>query len=81
MLAALATRHRAMVAIVNQVGANDSLIFDGSSFAVNAGGEVIAQAGDLRALPAPFAAVEADELSAESLGEVGHGVRKIREEG
>ena len=44
MLAALATRHRAVVAIVNQVGANDSLIFDGSSFAVNAGGEVIAQA-------------------------------------
>jgi len=44
MLAALATRHRAMVAIVNQVGANDSLIFDGSSFAVNASGEIIAQA-------------------------------------
>jgi NAD+ synthase (glutamine-hydrolysing) len=44
MLAALATRHRAVVVIVNQVGANDSLIFDGSSFAVDAGGEVIAQA-------------------------------------
>jgi len=44
MLTALATRHRAVVAIVNQVGANDSLIFDGSSFAVNAGGDVIAQA-------------------------------------
>ncbi len=44
MLAALATRHRAVVVIANQVGANDSLIFDGSSFAVNASGEVIAQA-------------------------------------
>lgn len=44
MLTALATRHRAMVAIVNQVGANDSLIFDGSSFALNAGGAVMAQA-------------------------------------
>jgi NAD+ synthase (glutamine-hydrolysing) len=44
MLQALATRHRAVVVIVNQVGANDSLIFDGSSFAVNAGGQLMAQA-------------------------------------
>ena len=44
MLAALATRHRAVVVLANQVGANDSLIFDGASFAVNARGEVIAQA-------------------------------------
>src|SRR5580698_8401135 len=44
MLAALAKRHRAVVVLCNQVGANDSLIFDGSSFAVNASGDVIAQA-------------------------------------
>jgi NAD+ synthase (glutamine-hydrolysing) len=44
MLQALATRHRAVVVIVNQVGANDSLIFDGSSFALDAGGRLIAQA-------------------------------------
>jgi NAD+ synthase (glutamine-hydrolysing) len=44
MLAALATRHRAVVVLANQVGANDSLIFDGASFAVNQRGEVIAQA-------------------------------------
>ncbi len=44
MLAALAMRHKAAVVLVNQVGANDSLIFDGGSFAVNARGEVIAQA-------------------------------------
>jgi NAD+ synthase (glutamine-hydrolysing) len=44
MLAALAVRHRAAVVLCNQVGANDSLIFDGSSFAVNASGDVIAQA-------------------------------------
>jgi NAD+ synthase (glutamine-hydrolysing) len=44
MLAALAVRHRAVVALVNQVGANDSLIFDGASFAVDARGELIAQA-------------------------------------
>ncbi len=44
MIGALAQRHRATVVMVNQVGANDSLIFDGDSFAMNAQGEVIAQA-------------------------------------
>ena len=48
MLASLAKRHRAAVVLVNQVGANDSLIFDGSSFAVNAGGEVLAEAAAFR---------------------------------
>jgi NAD+ synthase (glutamine-hydrolysing) len=31
MLAAIARRHRAFVVMVNQVGGNDSLVFDGSS--------------------------------------------------
>jgi NAD+ synthase (glutamine-hydrolysing) len=44
MLGALARRHGAFVAMVNQVGGNDSLIFDGSSLAVGPDGEVIAQA-------------------------------------
>ncbi len=44
MLAALAKRHHATVVMVNQVGANDSLIFDGASFAVGPDGELIAQA-------------------------------------
>ena len=48
MIGALAERHHAAVVMVNQVGANDSLIFDGSSFAMNANGEVIAQAGAFR---------------------------------
>jgi NAD+ synthase (glutamine-hydrolysing) len=43
MLAAIARRHNAPVIMVNQVGGNDSLIFDGSSLALNAEGEVIAQ--------------------------------------
>jgi NAD+ synthase (glutamine-hydrolysing) len=43
MLGALAKRHRATVVMVNQVGANDSLIFDGGSFAVGPSGEVFAQ--------------------------------------
>ncbi len=44
MIRALARRHHATVVMVNQVGANDSLIFDGASFAVDPQGEVIAQA-------------------------------------
>jgi NAD+ synthase (glutamine-hydrolysing) len=44
MLAAIARRHSAFVAMVNQVGGNDSLIFDGSSIVVGPDGEVIAQA-------------------------------------
>ena len=44
MIGALAQRHRATVVMVNQVGANDSLIFDGDSFAMNGNAEVIAQA-------------------------------------
>jgi len=44
MLAALARRHRAIVAMVNQVGGNDSLIFDGSSMVLGPDGRLIAQA-------------------------------------
>ena len=44
MMSALAKRHRATVVLVNQVGANDSLIFDGNSFAVGPHGGVIARA-------------------------------------
>jgi NAD+ synthase (glutamine-hydrolysing) len=44
MLGALAKRHHATIVMVNQVGGNDSLIFDGSSFAVGTDGEVLARA-------------------------------------
>ncbi len=44
MLAAIATRHRVPVIMVNQVGGNDSLIFDGSSLAIGPDGELIARA-------------------------------------
>ncbi len=44
MLGALAKRHGAIVAMCNQAGGNDSLIFDGSSLAVGPDGSVIAQA-------------------------------------
>ena len=44
MLAAIARRHGVPVAMANQVGGNDSLIFDGSSLVIGPDGQVIAQA-------------------------------------
>ena len=44
MLASIARNNRVPVAMVNQVGGNDSLVFDGSSLALDASGNVIAQA-------------------------------------
>ena len=43
MLAAIAKRDGVPVLMSNQVGGNDSLIFDGSSLALNAQGELLAQ--------------------------------------
>ena len=43
MLAAIAKRHNAFVAMVNQVGGNDSLIFDGTSLAIAPTGSIVAQ--------------------------------------
>ena len=43
MLATIARQDKVPVVMVNQVGGNDSLVFDGSSLVLNAAGEVIAQ--------------------------------------
>lgn len=43
MLASIARQHKVPVALVNQVGGNDSLVFDGSSLVLNREGKVIAQ--------------------------------------
>jgi NAD+ synthase (glutamine-hydrolysing) len=43
MLATIARNYKVPVAMVNQVGGNDSLVFDGSSLVLNPAGEVIAQ--------------------------------------
>jgi NAD+ synthase/NAD+ synthase (glutamine-hydrolysing) len=43
MLAATAAHHKVPVAMVNQVGGNDSVVYDGSSVVIAPGGEVIAQ--------------------------------------
>jgi NAD+ synthase/NAD+ synthase (glutamine-hydrolysing) len=44
MLSAIARRYAVPVVMVNQVGGNDSLIFDGSSLVIGSDGEVAAQA-------------------------------------
>jgi NAD+ synthase (glutamine-hydrolysing) len=44
MLAAIARRHHIPVLMVNQVGGNDSLIFDGTSLVLGPDGSVLAQA-------------------------------------
>jgi NAD+ synthetase len=72
MLASIARRDAIPVLLCNQVGGNDSLIFDGSSLALNAKGELIAQAASFEEdllIFDPFAAeqIEAameDETSA-----------------
>jgi len=43
MLASIARQHKVPVALVNQVGGNDGLVFDGSSLVLNREGKVIAQ--------------------------------------
>jgi NAD+ synthetase len=59
MLSAIARQNGIPVLLCNQVGGNDSLIFDGSSLALNARGELIAQAASFAedlVLVDPFAA-------------------------
>jgi NAD+ synthetase len=70
MLAAIARRDGVPVLMCNQVGGNDSLIFDGSSLALNATGELIAQAASFEedlVVVSPFdaAAMEARAPAAE----------------
>ena len=48
MLAAIARRDGVPLLMCNQAGGNDSLIFDGSSLAFNARGELIAQAASFK---------------------------------
>ena len=48
MLSAVALRHKIPVFLSNQVGGNDSLIFDGSSFGLAADGTLLAEAAAFR---------------------------------
>ncbi|MDR3764774.1 MAG: NAD+ synthase [Acidobacteriota bacterium] len=62
MLKAIAVRYRIPVLLVNQVGGNDSLVFDGCSLAVNPQGEVIARG---RAFDEDLLLIDTDELRGE----------------
>lgn len=72
MLAALAKRHHATLAMVNQVGGNDSLIFDGASVVISPEGNVISQGKSFvedlvivdTTMPEPVSA-EAEKLDAD----------------
>ena len=48
MFRALALRHNVPVVVVNQVGGNDQVVFDGSSFVMDAAGHVIASGASFR---------------------------------
>jgi NAD+ synthase/NAD+ synthase (glutamine-hydrolysing) len=48
MFRALALRHHVPAIVVNQVGGNDQIVFDGSSFAMDAEGNVIASGASFR---------------------------------
>lgn len=48
IFAAMARRYQLPVAYVNQVGGNDQLVFDGTSFAMSAKGELTAQAASFQ---------------------------------
>jgi NAD+ synthetase len=77
MLAAIARRDGIPVLMCNQVGGDDSLIFDGSSLALNARGELIAQAASFaedlvvvdpfHAAPVPVPEDDADEAAYRAL--------------
>lgn len=62
MLASIARQHQAPVVMVNQVGGNDSLVFDGSSLALNREGTVIAQG---RSFEEDLVYVDPDQLTGE----------------
>jgi len=64
MLAAIARRDGVPVLMCNQVGGNDSLLFDGSSLALNAQGELIAHAKSFEEDLVVFDPFDAPALSA-----------------
>ena len=74
MLEALATRHGAVVVMVNQVGGNDSLVFDGSSIALGPDGGVIAKAAafaeDLVVIDTDGASAANDDGPADDVAEM-----------
>ena len=74
MLAALAERHGAYVAMVNQVGGNDSLVFDGASLVIRPDGRVAARAAsfaeDLVVFDTADGSAAVPDVDADKVGEL-----------
>ncbi|WP_433965666.1 NAD+ synthase [Tunturiibacter gelidiferens] len=66
MLAALARRHHAFVAMTNQVGGNDSLVFDGSSLVIRPDGEVVVRAASFAEDLVVFDTQDGEAIAAET---------------
>jgi NAD+ synthase (glutamine-hydrolysing) len=66
MLTALAERHGAYVAMVNQVGGNDGLVFDGSSLVIGPSGRVIARGAAFAEDLVVFDTAAGDDAEAEA---------------
>src|SRR5712675_2729985 len=62
MLASIARQHKVPVVLVNQVGGNDSLVFDGSSVVLNREGQIIAQG---RSFEEDIVYIDSQEMSGE----------------
>ncbi len=67
MLQTIATRYQAPVVMVNQVGGNDSLIFDGSSLVLGPDGRVLARA---KSFEEDLVFFDSDTLTGEITGEI-----------
>src|SRR5208337_2690158 len=68
MLAAIARHQKVPVAMVNQVGGNDSLVFDGSSLVIASDGQVIAQAKAIVGLSGGIDSALTASIAADALG-------------
>ena len=64
MLQATARRHQKLVFLVNLVGGNDELVFDGRSLAINQSGEIVAEG---KAFAEDLVVVDLDEMKKGSL--------------
>lgn len=68
MLATIARNYKVPVAMVNQVGGNDSLVFDGSSLVLNPQGNVIAQG---KSFEEDLILFDSDQLTGEIHDQIG----------
>ena len=76
MFRAMAQHHRVPVIVVNQVGGNDHIVFDGSSFAMDADGNIIGACASFRE---DLLIVETDARRAENHASLGDETEAVYE--